>query len=309
METKVCATVVDVGPRDGFQSIGPLIPTETKIDFIRRLHGAGLRRIEATAFVSEKALPQMTDAAAIVAAAKQLPGLDVQVLVPNQRYAEMAAEAGASHLAFVLSVSEKHNMSNVRRSTAESAEEYARLVRYLPADVTIRLNVATAFDCPFDGPVSETDTLALLERLIEVKPAAEIALCDTTGRVTPGHVASLMAASLSRFPQVSRWAFHGHDTYGLGVANVLAAWQAGVTVFDASFAGLGGCPFAPGATGNVATEDVVWTFEQMGVTTGIDLGALLAVANDGAALPGALSGGRVREALKGACRTGRGVSA
>src|SRR3712207_2242469 len=156
---------------------------------------------------------------------------------------------------------------------------------------------ATAFDCPFEGRVPEEQTIALLDSLIPMRPDVEVCLCDTTGRADPAHVESLFAACLERFSQAGAWAFHAHDTYGLGLANVHAAFRQGVRVFDASFGGLGGCPFAPGATGNVATEDVVWMFERMGVPTGIDLDSLIAVAREGASLPGGMPGGRVRDAL------------
>jgi hydroxymethylglutaryl-CoA lyase len=290
-------TLVEVGPRDGFQSIGPFIPTEQKIALIQRLYAAGIRRMEATAFVSEAAVPQLADAAEVLAHAQAMPSLDVQVLVPNLRHAERALAAGARHLAFVLSVSEAHNRNNVRRSPLESVQEYARIVAALPNGVTMRLNVATAFDCPFAGAVDPEATLTLLDRLVDIKPDAEVCPCDTTGRVTPDRVAYLLRAARVRFAQVSAWAFHAHDTYGLGLANVVAAWQAGIDVIDASFAGLGGCPFAPGATGNVCSEDVIWMFDRMNIVTGIDADALIAVARDGAALPGALYGGRVRDAV------------
>lgn len=293
------ATLIEVGPRDGFQPIGPLIDTATKIDYIRRLYGAGIRRVEATAFVSDRAVPQLADANEVLAAAKALPGLDVQVLVPSQRYCQKALDAGAENIAFVLSVSEKHNMNNVRRTPRDSVEEYRRLVADIPRDMSLRLNLATAFDCPFDGIVASADVIALLDQLVAIRPEAEIALCDTTGKATPGDVEALFTQVMARFASGPKWVFHGHDTYGLGVANVLAAFSAGVRNFDASFAGLGGCPFAPGATGNVATEDVVWTFDRMGISTGIDLARLLDVAEDGARIPGASSGGRVRAALRG----------
>ena len=298
--------IVEVGPRDGFQSIGPYIPVGQKIAFIERLHAAGIRRMEATAFVGEKAVPQMADAAEVLAAAQALPGMDPQVLVPNLRHAERALSAGATHLAFVLSVSEKHNRSNVKRSPAESIDEYARIVAVLPAATRIRLNIATAFDCPYEGPVDTGAVFALLDTLVGICPGAEICPCDTTGRVTPDRVAALFASARQRYPQVTGWAYHGHDTYGLGLANVMAAWQAGIATIDSSFAGLGGCPFAPGATGNVSTEDVAWMFAQMGVATGIDMDALVAVARDGAAIQGGVSGGRVREALgkRTACQPG-----
>jgi len=289
--------IVEVGPRDGFQSVAPFIPTARKIAMIDALHAAGVRRIEATSFVSQSALPQLADAAQVLAAAQALPGLDPQVLVPTARHAERALEAGATHLAFVLSVSERHNRGNVRRTPAESAQEYAAIVAMLPQPARLRLNVATAFDCPHLGRIDDAATLALLDGLVATAPHAEIALCDTTGRVTPAHVERLFVAVRDRFGPDLRWAFHAHDTYGLGAANTLAAYTAGVRVFDGSVAGLGGCPFAPGATGNVATEDLVYMFDGMGIATGIDLAGLLEVAVEVVDLPGAQTGGRVRVAI------------
>ena len=289
--------LVDVFPRDGLQSVSDFVPTSTKISLIRALHAAGVRRMEVTSFVSPAALPQMADAAEIVEVANTLVGLDPCVLVPTIRYAEQALASGAAHLAFVLSVSEAHNRSNVRRSPVESAGEYEKLVALLPAGVRLRLNLATAFDCPIIATVADEAVIALLDRLIPLAPHAEVALCDTTGRAFPSQVDRLFRTVMARFPEPTRWAFHGHDTYGLGAANVLAAWQAGVSVIDASCAGLGGCPFAPGATGNVATEDIVWMMEGMGVSTGIDLQKLCEVADRIVALPGAQTGGRVRKAL------------
>ena len=298
------ATLIDVGPRDGFQSIGPIIPTAIKIELLEGLHAAGIRRVEATAFVSEKAVPQFADAVDVLSAAQALPGMDPQVLVPNERHAERAIRAGAKHLAFVLSVSGKHNQSNVRRTPRESAAEYRRIVAGVPTGTKIRLNLATAFDCPFDGAIDLAATLALMEELLDAAPEAEICPCDTTGRVTPDRVSALFAAAKARFPSSRHWAYHGHDTFGLGAANVVAAWSASVDRIDASIGGLGGCPFAPGATGNVATEDVVWMFQNMGVQTGIDIASLTEVARQAVTLPGALSGGRVRDALTAQrCRT------
>ena len=288
--------IVEVAPRDGFQSVREFIPTQTKISVITALYGAGLRRMEATSFVSASAVPQLADAAEVLAAARAMERLDAQVLVPNLRNAERAIQAGAPHLAFVLSVSERHNMQNVRRTPAQSVEEYRQLAALLPPDTRLRLNVATAFDCPFEHRATDGQTMALLERVVPIAPSAEIALCDTTGRASPDRVQALFSAAVARFPGV-RWAFHGHDTYGMGAANIFAAWQAGIRVFDASVAGLGGCPFAPGATGNVATEDVVWLFAQMGVQTGIDLNALVKVAHEVARIPDTQIGGRVRDAL------------
>jgi hydroxymethylglutaryl-CoA lyase len=300
------AEICEVGPRDGYQGIGPFIPTETKLSFLERLVGAGLRRIEIGSFVSPTAVPQMRDTPEILAACARFPEIEPQVLVPSERRGRDAVAAGAKRLVFVLSVSEAHNRNNVRRTPLESAEEYGRLVSTLPAGVDVRLALSTTFDCPFIGRVAEADALALLDHLIRMRPDAEICLCDTTGRADPAQVDSLVRAARTRFPGAARWALHAHDTYGLGATNVYAAFKAGITSFDASFAGLGGCPFAPGATGNVATEDLVWMFERMGVATGIDLDRLIPVAQDGAKIPGGMPGGRVRDAFSArpdACAT------
>jgi hydroxymethylglutaryl-CoA lyase len=275
--------IVEVGPRDGFQAIGPFIPTETKIRLLERLVSAGVRRVEIGSFVSAKAVPQLRDTAEVLTASARLPGLSPQVLVPSERRGREAVAAGARQLVFVLSVTEAHNRNNVQRHPLESVAEYERLL--------------------------EEAALVLLDRLVPLRPEAEIGLCDTTGRADPDHVGSLVAACRARFPEVAAWAMHAHDTYGLGLANVHAAYRQGVRVFDASFGGLGGCPFAPGATGNVATEDVVWMFERMGVATGIDLEALLAVAGEAATLPGGQPGGRVRAALSARCAAPAGAAA
>jgi len=289
--------IVEVGPRDGFQSIGPFVPTATKIAVIEALYRAGVRRMETTSFVSAAAVPQMADAAEIVAATARLDGLDAQVLVPTARHAERALAAGATHLSAFLSVSERHNLANVRRTPLESVEDYRQMAALLPAGAKLRLSLVTSFDCPYDGRVASAAVIALLERLVAVSADAEVALCDTTGRADPRQVGDLFRLARQRFPEVRGWAFHGHDTYGMGAANCAAAYDAGVRVIDASVAGLGGCPFAPGATGNVASEDLVWMFDRMGVASGIALAALLDVAEQVAQLPGAQIGGRVRGAI------------
>ncbi|GLR67475.1 hydroxymethylglutaryl-CoA lyase [Acidocella aquatica] len=290
-------SLVEVAPRDGFQPVVPFIPTGEKIRIVQALYAAGLRRIEVTSFVGS-AVPQLADAREVLAAALALPGLDAQVLVPNQKHTERALAAGARHVAFFLSASETHNLNNVRRTPGESVGDYAKIAAMLPQGISFRLNIATAFDCPFGGAVAPKVVLDLLAQLVALEPNVEIALCDTTGRAVPGNVAALFQAAMASFPQVPGWAFHGHDTYGMGAANAFAAWSAGVEVIDASAAGLGGCPFAPGATGNVATEDLVWMFEGMNVATGVDLPLLLEAGREVAALPGAQTGGRVREALR-----------
>ena len=292
-------SIVEVGPRDGSQPIVPFIPTAAKIEMIRLLHEAGLRRIEVGSFASARAVPQLADAPEIAAAVAHMSGLDAQFLAPNQRCGERALEAGVRSLAFVISASAAHNHSNVRREPMNSANEFRRLLARLPPGVKLRLNIATAFDCPFGGPVAPKDVLGLIGAA-DVAPEMELCLCDTTGRASPSEVERLFALVRSQFPHLRKLAFHGHDTYGLGLANVVAAWRSGVEVFDAAVAGLGGCPFAPGATGNVATEDLAWMFARMGVETGIDLELLLVAAESAAALPGASPGGRARQALRAA---------
>ncbi len=288
--------LVEVGPRDGFQSVGPFIPTQGKIEIVRKLYQAGIRRMEVTSFVSQAALPQMSDAAAVLRATEALPGLDAQVLVPNARYGIKAFEAGARHLSFVVSASEAHNQRNVKRSPAESVAEYARLVEDAPADARFRFNIATSFDCPFSGAVDPGLVLKLAADALDISPGAELALCDTTGRATPANVQHVMEQLSVMTGRPDKIAFHGHDTYGLGAANALAAHKAGVRIFDASIAGLGGCPFAPGATGNSATEDLAWMFEGMGVLSDVRIDALVRLATEVCKLPGSLTGGRVRAA-------------
>ena len=290
------AILIEVAPRDGFQPIGPFIPTADKIDFIREAHAAGLHRVEIGSFVSPKAVPQLVDTGAVLRGIADLPGLDPQILVANARGVDQALAAGATHLVYVISASDAHNRNNVRRDTEVSIAEYGDVVRGLPAGTRLRLNLATAFDCPFDGRLDEGFVLERLGRMLDHRPDVEVGLCDTTGRADPAHVASLTGICLRRWPD-TRFVFHGHDTYGLGLANVAAAWGAGITGFDTAFGGLGGCPFAPGATGNTATEDAAWMFRRMGVDTGVDLDRLVPLAIRAAALPGAQSGGRVRAAL------------
>ena len=287
-------TVVEVAPRDGLQSIREPLPTGTKIALIRNLVAAGCARVEIGSFVSPRAVPQMADMAAIAAAVRDLPAR-LMALVPNVRGAEDALAAGLREVGYVFSVSEAHNRSNVRRSVAESLDGLAAVAGALPGGVRLRVDVATAWDCPFDGAVPLADLKAALARVAEIAPEAEIALCDTTGRANPFAVAARFRAA-REVPGTERaaWAFHGHDTFGQGVANAMAAWGAGVDVFDAAAAGLGGCPFAPGATGNTATEDLVFAFNEGGHDTGIDLAALLDVADRVAALPGGVTGSHLR---------------
>ena len=286
-------TISDVAPRDGIQSIAsPIVETEAKIALIRALYDAGVRRMEVGSFVSPKAIPQMAGTETVLAAARALPGLECTVLVPNQKGFEAAIANGADRLGLFMSVTEGHNKANVNRSRAESLAGLSEIVKATPKGTKIRFNLSCTFHCPFEGVVPEKDALDFVGRVAALDADMEIALADTTGNASPDQVKRLFIEAQRRWGL--RFAFHGHDTYGMGVAKVLAAYEAGCSVIDSAAGGIGGCPFAPGATGNVATEDVVWMFRRMGVDTGIDWSKLLVAADYSAAIPGALPGGRMR---------------
>lgn len=291
-------TISEVAPRDGLQSIGPFVPTATKIALVRALHAAGLRRMEVGSFVSPKAVPQMADTAEVLRAALALEGLECTVLTPNRKGFELASAAGAHRVGLFMSVTESHNRANVNRPREESFAELAAIVREAAAaGMKVRFNLSCCFHCPFEGVVPEAEALDWVERAVALDPWMEIGIADTTGNAAPDQVARVVGHAVRAWPAPdgsSRIAFHGHDTYGMGVANVAAAWSAGCRVIDAAAGGLGGCPFAPGATGNVATEDVAWLFRRMGVETGLDWPKLLAAADLAAAVPGGLPGGRLR---------------
>ena len=294
--------VMEVAPRDGFQSISAPLPTGTKIAIIESLLAAGCRRMEIGSFVSPRAIPQMADMAEISEHFRDRPQARLAALVPNAKGAEMALARGLRELVYVFSASEAHNRENVRRSIAASVEGLRDVASIIEGDPACRLRVdlATVFDCPFTGHVPFEAVRAALARIWEIAPKAEIALCDTTGRANPMEVKSRFSQVMRECPEPGiAWAFHGHDTFGMGVANALFAFQAGVRVIDGSASGLGGCPFAPGATGNTATEDLVFAFEEAGIGTGIDLAALLSVADAVAELPGACTGGHLRTVPRG----------
>jgi hydroxymethylglutaryl-CoA lyase len=282
----------EVAPRDGLQSIAAFVPTETKIALVRASYEAGLRRMEIGSFVSPKAIPQMADTGAVLQFAKQLEGLECTVLVPNRKGFDLAMAAGADRLGLFMSVTEGHNQANLNRSRADSLADLGAIVRDAPAGTKIRFNLSCAFHCPFEGVVLEQDTLDLVEQVVALNPDMEIAICDTTGNASPDQVRRIFSRAVASWG--TRFAFHGHDTYGMGVANVVAAHEAGCRVFDAASGGIGGCPFAPGATGNVAMEDVVWMFRRMGVETGVVWDRLLVAADMAAAIPGATPGGAMR---------------
>ena len=290
--------ISDVAPRDGLQSIGPFVQTDTKIALVRALYEAGVRRMEVGSFVSPKAVPQMADTGEVLKAALALPGLESTVLAPNRKGFELARAAGAHRIGLFMSVTESHNKANVNRTRAESFADLAGIVRDAgAAGMKVRFNLSCCFHCPFEGVVPEREALDWIERVVALDPGIEIAICDTTGNAAPDQVARVVGQAVGAWPGPDgscRMAYHGHDTYGMGVANVAAAWAAGCKVIDSAAGGLGGCPFAPGATGNVATEDVAWLFRRMGVETGLAWGQLLAAADLAAGVPGGLPGGRMR---------------
>lgn len=289
-------TLIDVSPRDGFQPIKPWIDTNDKLEIIKGLVEAGFKRVESGAFVSPTAVPQMKDASEIWGEIQTISTARFSFLVPNAKGFERAIDVGVKDIVFVVSVSEAHNQANVHRSVDASIIELGRMIdQYKDVDYNLRVNLATCFDCPFDGLINEDAVLKVIKTIIDFGKPVEFGICDTTGRAMPDHVERLFSKLLSMFSnEAAQWVFHGHDTYGLGVANALAAYKAGIRLFDVAAAGLGGCPFAPGATGNTASEDVVFTFENMGISTGIDLAKLLAVSDRASMFEGACSGGHVR---------------
>ncbi|MFY8115708.1 MAG: hydroxymethylglutaryl-CoA lyase [Rhabdaerophilum sp.] len=292
--------ISEVGPRDGLQSIARTMPTEAKQLWIRALAAAGLREIEVGSFVNPKRLPQMADTAAIVADAITLPGLSVIALVPNLVGAERAFAAGAHRVSMPVSVSESHSRQNINRSPEEAiaqVQAVAALRRSLPdaADRGVEVGLSTAFGCTIEGPVAE-DRVIRLAVLAAEAGADSVGLSDTTGMGNPAQVRRLFTRLRAELGSKAGGA-HLHNTRGQGLANVVAALEAGVTTFDSSLAGLGGCPYAPGATGNIVTEDLVFMLESSGLTTGIDIDGLVAArAILAEALPGEPLYGHVAEA-------------
>ncbi len=293
--------LVEVAPRDGFQSISEPLPTADKIRAIQALLDAGLRRIEIGSFVSPKAVPQMADMADIVAEFIGRKGVRLSALVPNLKGAELALAKGVRELVYVVSVSETHNQKNVRQSVSQSLDglrAIADKVREVDPAGFLRLDLGTGFDCPYEGRIAGDQVARVLEQALTITDglALEVALCDTTGRANPYQIQeTLQQVRQSVGPEACTWAFHGHNTFGMGVANALFALQHGVTVLDASCAGLGGCPFAPGATGNTATEDLLFALAEGGIDTGVDMAGLLAAADLIAALPGGQTASSLRQ--------------
>jgi hydroxymethylglutaryl-CoA lyase len=273
--------ISEVGPRDGLQSIAATIPTEAKKAWIDGAVAAGITEIEVGSFVPPKLLPQLADTAEIVAYARTVPGLIVAALVPNARGAENALAAGAHKITLPLSCSESHSLANLRKTHAQVLDEarsIARMIHALPADRRPHFegSLSTAFGCTIEGNVPQAKVVALGEALMAAG-CDEVGLADTTGYADPASVKAMVSAIWSALGREALTGIHLHNTRGLGLANALAAYDAGLTTFDSSLGGVGGCPFAPGASGNIVTEDLVFMFESMGVKTGIDLEKLFAV--------------------------------
>lgn len=266
----------EVGPRDGLQNEAQIVPLPAKLELVQRLANAGLRSIEAVSYVSPKWIPQLADSDELAGLLPQIPGVQYRGLVPNLRGYDRFREAGGVHAAAVfISASETHNKKNVNRSVAEHLERLAPVIgRARDEGVPTRAYVSTAFGCPDEGAVSSEAVVKLTQDLLDLG-TDEVSLGDTIGVGVPVQVAELVAGIRELIP-LERITLHFHDTYGRGVVNVQAGYEAGVRQFDSSLGGLGGCPYAPGAAGNVATEDVVDLFERSGISTGIDLQALVA---------------------------------
>ncbi|MDE1149960.1 MAG: hydroxymethylglutaryl-CoA lyase [Azospirillaceae bacterium] len=273
--------ISEVGPRDGLQSISPIMPTAAKKAWIAAEYAAGVREIEVGSFVPARILPQLADTAEIVAYARTLPGLTVAVLVPNFRGAEGAVAAGAHKITIPLSVSETHSLRNVNRTHVQMIEETRRiadLIKSLPADQRPKFEggLSTAFGCTLEGMVPEARVLSLAEALMAAG-CDEVGLSDTTGYGNPAQVRRLIRQVRGVVGAAACTGVHLHNTRGQGLANAYAALEEGITTLDSSLGGIGGCPFAPGASGNIVTEDLVFMLEASGVSTGIDLDKLLTV--------------------------------
>ena len=283
--------ISEVGPRDGLQSIDRIMPLEAKKAWIDAQAAAGFTEIEVGSFVPARILPQLADTAELVAHARGIAGMTVAVLVPNLKGAEAAVAAGAHKLTLPLSVSETHSLKNVRRTHAQMLDEargIVALLRSLAPGLRPRFEggLSTAFGCTIEGAVPADKVVRIAEQLMEAG-CDEVGLADTTGYANPAQVKELVRRIKSALGDHALSGLHLHNTRGLGLANVLAGLDVGITTFDSSLGGLGGCPFAPGASGNIVTEDLVFMLEAMGLRTGIDLPKLLKVRDIlRAALPG-----------------------
>ncbi len=287
--------VSEVGTRDGLQSEPKFVPTEEKIALVNALTRAGIRRIEVSSFVSPRAVPQMADAAQVMAGIERPPGLVAACLVPNANGARRAAEAKVDEMVPFVSASESHNRANVNRSIAESLDGFRQVADIARQNgILVHGAIATAFGCPFEGDVPFDQVVGIVGKLRALGVRA-VTLGDTTGMATPPIVAGLCKTIGDAHPDV-HITLHFHNTRGIGLANVMAGLQAGIDSYESSLGGLGGCPFAPGATGNICTEDLVYLLHEMGIATGVDLAKLVEAARRVEALVGHPVPGQVMKA-------------
>jgi hydroxymethylglutaryl-CoA lyase len=291
--------IVEVGPRDGLQNESRAIPTDVKVALVDALSEAGYDEIEVSAFVSPKWVPQLADAADVFARIRRRPGVIYAALVPNEQGLERALEAKAGKIAVFTAASETFNRKNINAGIEESIARFAPVVpRALQAGVRVRGYISTAFWCPYEGKIDPAAVVPVAKRLLDLG-VEEISIGDTIGKAVPEEVHALLDRLLDALPQ-DQIALHFHDTYGTAVANALAAYARGITTFDASAGGVGGCPYAPGAAGNVATEDLVWALRRSGAEIAIDLEKVSAASDLLASALGRKLPSRVREALRAA---------
>ena len=275
----------EVGTRDGLQMEQAFVPTEDKIALVNALSAAGLAKIEVTAFVSPTAIPALRDGEIVMREIERRPGTVYTALVPNVRGAERAIEARTDELNLVMSVSETHNLCNLRMLRSQSFAALQQVIATAQqAGVAVNVSLSCSFGCPMEGDVPQAEVLAWVQRFADLRVQG-VTLCDTTGMAYPTQVRDLVAATRARWPQLGL-TLHFHNTRGMALANVLASIAAGADRFDASIGGLGGCPYAPGASGNACTEDIVHALELMGYDTGVDLDAVVAAAQSLPALIG-----------------------
>ena len=266
--------IQEVSVRDGFQIEPIFVPTSIKVDLINALSRTRLAKIEVTSFTSPKAIPGLADAEEVLSRIDRASGVEYTALVPNVRGALRALRTGLDEFNLVMSASDTHGLANLRMTPEQSLEQFREIAQVVNGKVALCASLSTAFGCPFDGEVPVDHVLWIVQQIVDLG-IQRVTLCDTTGMANPRQVHELCAQVRNKWPDIDLTG-HFHNTRGMGLANAVAAMQAGVTRFDASIAGLGGCPFAPGASGNVCTEDLVHMFEAMGFDTGVNLEALLA---------------------------------
>lgn len=290
--------IVEVGPRDGLQNEPRPIPTESKIAFIDALSEAGYDEIEATAFVAPDRIPQLQDAEAVLQGIRRRPGVTISALVPNERGMDRALTAGVDKIAVFTAASETFNQKNINATIAESIERFRPVVaRALEARLAVRGYVSTAFWCPYEGKIEPAQVVPVVKQLLDLG-VEEISIGDTIGKGVPAEVHALLDRLLDAAPQ-DAIAMHFHDTYGTAVANAIAAYERGITIFDASAGGVGGCPYAPGASGNVATEDLLWALTRSGASISLDPAKLRRASDVLASALGRPLRSHVREATPG----------